>query len=201
MMRDGDSVRDGLCIDSSTAVLSIKLVRILHLTSSPILVVDLGSLRVFEFSEASYRILICTGPIALDKLLGTGSVWLYLREIDEMGSTLFENAGSTLFFLREAQQGQRSDKYDLVCCCVCWDLVLYPELEEAEELQPSDLSVEISSSDSSSDVGYTNGHTGDKPRIHSSSWACPLLYETPHAAISMFLECYGLDSRLEVDMR
>ncbi|KAI1078671.1 hypothetical protein F5B20DRAFT_200116 [Whalleya microplaca] len=201
IMRDGDSVHDGLSINPSTAALSIKLVRILHVTSSPVLVYeDLRSfLRVFEFTKASYRILVCTGLIALDELLSTGSIWLYLREIGDTGSTFSENAGSTLFFLREAQQGQQSDTYDLVCCCVCWDLVIYPEPEESKERRSSEPSTKRPCG-----LGFINkfNHPSHNHALGSgSSWAYPLLYEPLHAAISMFLECYDLDSKLEFDIR
>ncbi|XXH02608.1 hypothetical protein Hte_008987 [Hypoxylon texense] len=173
----GDSVPPCLHVDPSTAALSIKLVRLLHLTSRPILAADLGSLRVFGFSKASYSILICTGPIGLDELLGTKSVWLYLQYIGNSGSPV-ENTGSSLFFLRKAQQGRRNDTYNLVCSCACWDIWIYPG-HIGKDLRDDDSFV----------------------RRNIYSGACPLLYETPRAAIDIFLGRFILNERVDTEFR
>ncbi|KAI4864388.1 heterokaryon incompatibility protein-domain-containing protein [Hypoxylon rubiginosum] len=200
---NGDSVPDGLHVDPSTAALSIKLVRILHLTSSPVLVADLGSLRVFEFSKASYSILVCTGQVALDELLGTGPVWLYLRDIDDSSS---RNPG-TILFLREAQQGQQNDSYDLVCSCACWDLWICRKPKNSEERQSRELpggsslnDVNSPPHDCSSGDSYTNGPISDKRGPRAYEWNS-FLYETPYATISLLRSSYGLDSTVEDTIR
>lgn len=170
-MRYEDSVRDGFSINSSTAALSIKLVRILYLTSGPSRVATLGSLHVFKFSQASYSIIICTGPVPLDVLLGTEPVWLFLRETDLRETDnedyhIYQKAGSTLFFLRDSQRGRQGDTYDLVSCCVCWDLVICQETKRTSSGKDSD--------------DYPSTYDSHMQKVHTSNtslWTHPLLYE------------------------
>ncbi|ETS84623.1 hypothetical protein PFICI_02648 [Pestalotiopsis fici W106-1] len=198
MMSLGNSTNESLSIHSSTAALSIKLIRIIQLSSRPRRIADFGSLRLFEFVMAKHSLLLCTDLIDLDLLLGDIPIWIFMRDTDGA-------IGPILFFLRESQQKVRGVAYELVCSCRCWNLLIFrrPQLPVSSDAAGADLP-EGKGADGQSTGTLLNDniqikHAEDcfydsRPILSlSNGWTMPLPYETLYSAASII----KLDSQLD----
>lgn len=188
MMTARNAANEKVSIHSSTAALSIELIRIIKVSSRPRSVAKLGSLRMFEFVMAQHSLLICTALIKLHKILDDTPTWIFLRDIDD-------GTGPIVFFLREAHQAVENSAYELIYCCRCWDLLIFrrpqqtidheapkssPHTGESAHRQPTpDTENEIMKMKHADDC-YDIDLYGRR-----SSWGKPLPYETLHAAASI----------------
>lgn len=114
----GNAANEHLSIHSSTAALSIKLIRIMQLSSRPRRILDFGSLRMSEFVVAQHSLLICTNLIDLDLVLDDTPTWMFLQES-------YDDHGPIVFFLREVHQETENTAYELIFSCRCWDLLIF----------------------------------------------------------------------------
>ncbi|KAI0167749.1 heterokaryon incompatibility protein-domain-containing protein [Pestalotiopsis sp. NC0098] len=188
LMTVGNAVNEQVSIHPATAALSIKLIRIIQLSSRPRRVADLGSLRMFEFVMAQYSLLLCTALIDLDLILDDNPTWIFLRDIDN-------ETGPTVFFLREALQGVGKATYQLIYCCRCWDLLIFCRTQltgirdaTRSDRQKSNITYRETTRkfwNVPMQMEHANGCHDILSYGRLAYWGKPLPYETLHAATSM----------------
>ncbi|KAF7531120.1 hypothetical protein G7054_g9176 [Neopestalotiopsis clavispora] len=200
IMTAGNATNEQISIDSSTAALSIKLIRIIQLSSKPRRVLDFGSLRMFEFVVGQHSLLLCTNLIDLDLVLDDTPTWMFLQEG-------YGDYGPIVFFLREARQESGNTAFELIFSCRCWDLLVFRRPQ-----QPGNGDVEMSEAqednkaqgDSTQNIPggmipmeHADGcnHHGESPK-RPTYWELSAPYETLSAATSR-IDC---DANIEHEL-